>query len=120
MANSINEFSQVCIAEGSVTVVQSATVSSVLDLAGTTLAAIIFPAAMTSTVVYLQDAGMDGADTPVTITGEQGTLEYPITVQAGKLVPVDPRLFLGVRHVKVLCGSAEAAARTIKLRCVVM
>lgn len=81
---------------------------------GQTLVGIITPAALTSTAMTFTASDVAGG-TFVAVRDVGGASAYSVTVAAGYYVPVDPRVFAGVRALKCVAGSAEGAARSIKL-----
>jgi ABC-type proline/glycine betaine transport system substrate-binding protein len=69
-----------------------------------------FPAALTSTTVTFQSA-TTLAGTYGAIYNSSGQVSY--TVAASRYVSFNPADFYGVQYMKIVLGSAEAAARTL-------
>ncbi len=86
------------------------TVSNAIDLFDAELEAIVTPAALTSTTFTFQ-ASPDGINF-FQVTKEDGT-PYSVTVAASKYLDIPPRTLSGVRWLKIVAGSAEAADRAI-------
>lgn len=94
-----------------VTIANSGTTSTQIDLKDKTLLGLFMPSAFTGTAItFLASQASGGTD--VTVTDGAGA-DYSITVAPSKYVPVDPNKFLGVRFLKVKSGSTELAARTV-------
>lgn len=95
-----------------VTIESSGTTSSAATLYGRgNLVALETPSALTGTSFTFQ-ASTDGS-TYVPVYNE-GT-QYSVTVGTSRFVSLDPAVFAGVKYVKVVSGSTEAAGRTITL-----
>lgn len=95
-----------------VTIALNAQLSGAVDLGGYPLCGVYIPAAFTGTAMTFEACD--------TLTGtyvgiKDGASDYSITVAAGKYCPVNPEKFRGVRFLKVKSGSAEAAARSVKV-----
>ena len=95
-----------------VTIANGATVSNAIDLAEMVVVAIQTPSALTSTTFTLQ--GSSDNSTFAAITNFDGT-DYTITVAASKYIVLALYELVGVRYLKVVAGSAEAAERNIIL-----
>lgn len=95
-----------------VTIANGATVSSAIDLQGCTMCGIILPAAFTGVALTFQVS-----DDNVTYQAAYNTSNTALsaTVAQGRSYMLTPTDFAGVRYVKLVSGSAEGAARTIKI-----
>ena len=81
---------------------------------GQTLVGVILPAALTSTsMTFTAATAAGGTFVPVYDVG--GAAAYSITVGTSRYVPVDPRVFAGIRYLKAVGGSTEGGSRTITL-----
>jgi hypothetical protein len=94
-------------------IAQSGTASAAVDLMGTTLAGLFTPAALTGTAMTFSTSPT--ADGTYTVIEAGAGSSYSVTVSASKFIAVDTAKFLGVRFLKVISGSAEAASRSITL-----
>jgi hypothetical protein len=98
-----------------VTIANGATLSTAADLSnGQTLAGLILPAALTSTAITFTMCDTS-AGTFVPVYAAGGAAVYSLTVGAARYVPVDRDAFAGAKFVKVVGGSSEGGARTIRL-----
>jgi hypothetical protein len=95
-----------------VTIAESGTVSTAADLVGARLVAIITPGTLTGTAMTFQ--GSVDNSTFVAVHNDLGAA-ISATVAASRYIVLDPADFAGIRYIKVVSGSAEAAARTITL-----
>lgn len=97
-----------------VTIDNGATVSSAIELARDERPVMIqTPAALTGTAITFQ-ASIDGT-TYVPVYEVGGTNAYSVTVSTSRAVALDHRVFAAVNYLKLVSGSAEAAARIIKV-----
>lgn len=97
-----------------VTIASGQTTSDPIDLAGTDLCGIEFPAAMTGTTLKVQMASSFNGTYKTVQKDEVGGGDYTITVTAGKYVPlINLAITAGLRFIKLVSGSTEAADRTI-------
>jgi hypothetical protein len=96
-----------------VTIANGATVSNAIDLGEKAIVGIQLPSALTSTALtFTASDVIDGTYNPVTkIDGNA----YSITVAAAKYIVISPVDLAGIRYLKLVAGSAEAAARDIIL-----
>jgi hypothetical protein len=95
-----------------ITTSTSQTVSSAVDLGGTTFVGIYTPATLTSTSISFQASHDNITFSPV----ENGSgSAISITVSGSEYVPLNPADFAGVQFIKVIAGSNEAADRTFTL-----
>ncbi len=95
---------------GSVTIASSGTVSTAITLeGGRTVLALRTPATLTGTEFKFQ-ASTDGDNF---FALYNGSTEYAVTVAASRYIALNTEVMAGVRHLKVVSGSSEAAARTI-------
>jgi hypothetical protein len=104
-----------------VTIPSGGTTSSMADLGNYVLAGIDFPA-MTSTAVTFDGANpsTDAITNPALATfkpiASSNDTNYSVTVSStAKIRSVDPANFAGVRYLRLVSGSPEAAERTITL-----
>ena len=100
------------LANFTATIAISATVSDAIDLGGASLNAIVTPLALTGTTMTFQ--GSHDGTTYNAIYDTAGAA-VTVTVAASRFIPLAPSDFSGVRYIKVVSGSAEAAARSITL-----
>lgn len=95
-----------------VTIANSATVSSTLSLQGSRiLLGLITPAALTGTTFTFKGS-IDG--TNFYNLYNEGTA-YSVTVAVDRFIALDRETFDGVRYVQVVSGSVEGASRSIKV-----
>lgn len=95
-------------------IASSGTASAAIDLAGFTLCGILLPAAFTGTALTFQvSSAIGGTYVALKSTTSGTSLSY--TVAQGTYAAIDPKDFQGVRFLKVVSGSTEGAARTLKL-----
>lgn len=95
-----------------VTIESSGTTSSAANVYGKgNVVAVETPSALTGTS-FTFEASTDGS-TYVPLYNE-GT-QYSVTVGTSRYVALDPAVFAGVKWVKVVSGSSEAASRTITI-----
>lgn len=115
MANNIQETKDFpyIVATSTATITSGSASSSAVDLRGTELQAIVTPAALTGTTLTLY-ASIDDSTYNV-LTNMQGTTVSAV-VAASKHILVDPTVnWRGVRWLKLISSSTEAAARSITL-----
>jgi hypothetical protein len=74
--------------------------------------AIITPAALTGTALSFQ-VSYDG--TTYTALYATGGTAISYTVAASRVIPLDPAIFGAFPYLKIVSGSAEAAARTFTI-----
>lgn len=87
--------------------------TSAIDLYGSTLAGIWFPSAFTgATLTFSSAPSIDG--TYATVNDIDSSSAYTVTVSSG-YQPVDVNVFAGVRYLKLISSSNEAAGRTLNL-----
>lgn len=98
--------------QSTVTIANGATLSDAVDLSGYVLVGLIIPAAFTGTTITFSMS--DDNATFYGINNAGGTA-LSATVAVSKCILFTPGDFVGIRHLKLTSGSAEAAARTIKL-----
>ena len=99
-----------------VDVSESTTLSDSTDLGQQKLLAIIFPAAMTSDTVFVQDKNLPGETfQDVYYTDQSGKkIRVHVVVQLGKKVQVNPIMTFGLsRYVRFVTDDAEAADRLL-------
>lgn len=77
------------------------------------LVAIVTPAALTSTSLTIK-ASIDGGTTTLAHYDLTGS-SYSIPCGASRWIALDPALFVGIPFIRIVMGSAEAAARTLTL-----
>ncbi len=92
----------------------SAATTGEIDLTGTTLVGIVWPAAMTNTAAYFMMASASGG-TYVPITYSSGTsINIPV-LASGTYTAIDPTLFNGIHFLKVTTAANEGANRTLTI-----
>ena len=96
------------------TIANGETTSDAKDMGGCTAAALVMPAAFTGTAITFSVAADGGAYQ--TLYDEFGTAKT-ITVAASRTIILTPAEFWWVRWMKLVSGSTEVAARTIKIIC---
>jgi hypothetical protein len=95
---------------GTVTIASGGTVSQTFTVqGGGTVLAVLTPTAFTGTSLKFQ-ASTDGNNF---FALYNGATEYSVTVADSRYVALDTEVMAGVRFLKVVSGSSEAAARTI-------
>jgi hypothetical protein len=88
------------------------TESGVINTGGMCLCGIFLPAAFTGTALTFEACDTSaGTFVPVMSTTSGTALSY--TVAQGTYCAVDPKDFQGIRFLKLISGSSEAAARTL-------
>lgn len=93
------------------TIAASGTTSDTVDCTRNSLVAIITPSALTGTSLTFT-ASIDGS-TFVAVREVGGASAYTVTMAASQYIPLDPRVFAGMQHVRLVSGSTEASARSI-------
>ena len=98
-----------------VTIANGASTSTAVTLpANKRLLGFQTPAALTSTAITFEQSSDDGVTyTPVRAVG--GASAYSVTVAASYYVPVSGEVFDGVRVVRLIGGTSEGGARTIRV-----
>jgi hypothetical protein len=96
-----------------VTIASSGTISTAANLGDGVLTMLLMPATFTGTAVTFQVA--ESADGTYRALTDSAGAAVSVTVAASKAVALNPTTFLGVRHIKVVSGSAEGGARTVTL-----
>lgn len=98
-----------------VAIANGQTLSGAADCSnGQTLAGLILPAALTSTAItFTMCDTLAGTYVPVYAT--DGAAAYSIAVGTARYVPVNRDVFDGARFIKLVAGSTEGGARTIRL-----
>lgn len=95
-----------------VSVANAGTTSQAIDIGELVPVGLITPSALTSVSATFQ-VSLDGS-TYATLRLDDGSA-YTVTVAASYHQQLDYQHFLGFKYLKVVLGSAEAAARTLKL-----
>ncbi len=95
-----------------VTVANGAQSSDAIDLDGRTPMAIVTPSALTGTSLSFE-ASANGT-TYYDVYTTAGAVRS-ITIGASRYIPLEPNYFFGIKFIKLKCGSAQAAERTIML-----
>ena len=94
-----------------VTIASSGTTSTSLTMQGGRVPiAIVTPSALTGTTFKFQASADQG--TNFYALYNEGT-EYSVTVSTSRYIALNPNVFEGVKVVRIVSGSSEAAARTI-------
>ncbi len=97
---------------GTVTIASSGTVSTAITIeGGRTVLALRTPATLNGTEFKFQ-ASTDGDNF---FALYNGSTEYAVTVAASRYIALNTEVMAGVRFLKVVSGSSEAAARTISV-----
>lgn len=95
-------------------IASSGTKTAAINLGGFSLCGIIFPTTFTGTAVTFEVSdAIDGTFVPLKSGTGGSSLSY--TVVQATFAAIDPKDFQGVQFLKVVSGSAEGAARTLKL-----
>ena len=95
---------------GTVTIASSGTVSQTFTAeGGRTVLTLRTPSTLNGTEFKFQ-ASTDGDNF---FALYNGSTEYAVTVAASRYIALNPEVMAGVRHLKVVSGSSEAALRTI-------
>ena len=95
------------------TIANGQTTSAVVDVIGNCLCGVFIPSAFTGTTISLQASNLStGTFYPVN-DGAGSTVS--LTVVAGEYTRIDPIITAGIRYLKIVSGSAEAAEREIIL-----
>lgn len=93
------------------TIANAATTSDEIDLKGTTICGLHIPAAFTGTTIKISAAAEN--DSTFRTVMSAGA-DYSLTVAAGKYVPIENLAIVsGLRRIKLISGSSEAAERKI-------
>ena len=97
---------------GTVTIASSGTISTSITIeGGRTVLALRTPATLTGTEFKFQ-ASTDGDNF---FALYNGSTEYAVTVAASRYVSLNTEVMAGVRFLKVVSGSSEAASRIISV-----
>jgi len=92
------------------------TTSQEIDLSGNALCGFFFPSAFTGATLKITAATMSGGTFETVQADELGSGDYTITVTASKYVPItNLAIIAGLRFIKLVSASSEAAARSITL-----
>lgn len=111
-----NQFEQVVCADLTATIANGETTSEEVDLKGAQLSGLIVPAEFNGTTITFQAASESGGTFYTIQNGAAEAAAYTITTTASRFVPIDNlAIFAGVRHLKVVCGTAQTGATTIQL-----
>ncbi len=95
---------------GTVTIASSGTVSTSITIeGGRTALAVLTPTALTGTAFKFQSS-TDGNNFYALYNG---ATEYSVTVADSRYIALNTEVMAGVRFLKIVSGSSEAAARTI-------
>lgn len=94
------------------TIANAQTTSAAIDLNGLSLVGIKLPAAFTGTALtFTMCDTVNGTYVPVRSGTSGSALSY--TVAQGQYHAIDPKDFYGIRFLKIVSGSSEAALRTL-------
>lgn len=112
-AQVISGYSGQSIYNRTATIVSGQSASTIVDLKGFSLTGILLPGAFTGTsLIFLMSAnGTNFFNVYVTTSGT--ALSY--TVSAAHYYAIDPVAFYGIRYLKIVSGSTEAADRVLTL-----
>lgn len=107
----LNGFQGNFMFDKTITILNTATASSVVECAGLTFCGVKFPAAFTGTTITFQMCDTIGG-TYVPVHNAAGTaISY--TIAANRYSAIDPKDFYGINFLKIISGSAQAADRTL-------
>lgn len=95
------------------TIADAATESDAIDLSGTTLTAIAFPASFEGAALTLKAAENHGA-TYVDVYESNG-LALTITGSAAQIVTIEPAKLAGLQYIKLVADTAQTGATTLTL-----
>lgn len=95
------------------TIANGQAASAPIDLYGVALVGISLPAAFTGVTLTFQ-VSVDNGQTYQPLYKADGTA-YSVTVAAGRYVQIPPYDFAGIRFLKIVSGSNEAADRALTL-----
>jgi hypothetical protein len=109
-ASSATSFSDVR-AQTTAAIASGGTASAEVDLGGTEIVGLVMPSSFTGTAMTFQAATATGGTFQNVADGAGSDISK--TVAQGKYIAIDPTLFRGIRFVKVVSGSAEAAGRSV-------
>ena len=101
------------VSHHSVTIANGAQLSGAVNLRGQAVHGLYTPAAFTGTALTFEACDTEGG-TYVPVHTAAGAA-YSVTVAAGRFTVVDPAVIRGLQFLKVKSGSAEGAARVLKL-----
>lgn len=88
--------------------------SAVIELDGSSLVGVLFPASLTSTAMtFLVSSAADGTFVDLKSTTSGSALSY--TVASSQYNAIDPAPFAGVQFLKIRLGSAESGAKELLL-----
>lgn len=94
-----------------VTIANAGTTSTTLILeGGRTALAVVTPAALTGSTFTFQASADEGTTFSALYNG--GT-QYSVAVNTSRYIALDRDVFAGVKYLRIVSGSSEAAARTI-------
>lgn len=106
-----SDFRNVVQTDLEATIANGQTTSGEVDLKGTTVCGFHIPATFTGTTLKLSAAAEN--DSTFRTVMSAGA-DYSLTVAAGKYVPIENLAIVsGLRRIKLISGSSEAAARKI-------
>lgn len=94
----------------SAVIAASGTTSGTVDCTRYQMVGIYTPSSLTGTALTF--TGSADGSTFVTVLDVGGASTYSCTMAASRYIPVDPRVFAGLQHVRLVSGSSEASART--------
>lgn len=95
------------------TIADSVTESDAIDLSGTTLTAIAFPASFDGDSLTLQAAETNDA-TYVDVYEANG-LQMTISGGASRIVTIDPAKMAGLQYIKLVADTAQSGATVLTL-----
>lgn len=98
--------------QGTTTIANTATTSAAISTHGLSLVGIQFPTTFTgTTVTFTMSDAVDGTYVPV--YNAAGAVS--VTIAQARYYALDPKDFQGIQFLKIVSGSAEGGARTLKL-----
>jgi len=95
------------------TIASGQTVSDAINLSGTTVVGISFPAALTSTSISFQSATAEGGLYQPVMDESGANVSY--IAEQGKYLTIHPAVLTGVRFLKIVAGTVEASSRSLDL-----
>jgi len=95
------------------TIADAATESGAVDLSGTTLVGVAFPAEFDGTAVTVKAASTSGG-TYVNVYDNNG-LQLSLTAAASRVITIDPVKTAGLQYIKLVAGTAQTGATVLTL-----
>ncbi|MDG1287033.1 MAG: hypothetical protein P8P30_05645 [Rickettsiales bacterium] len=108
-----NQFQPIVTSNLTATIADTATESDAIDLSGTTLSAIAFPAEFDGTAVTLKAAS--SADSTFVDVHDMAGTQMSITASASRMTVIEPAKLAGVRFIKLVADTAQDGATILTL-----